>query len=515
MSKEPDNQDERLDALVEAIVKVADGDLSIRVEPSAARDQVDAVITGFNLMTAELQSVHGELEERVRSRTAMLHAANHTMERMALTDALTSLDNRTSLALSIDRALADAADGGLPPALLLLDLDSFKGVNDTLGHSAGDDVLKTMSQRLRRAVREGDVVARLGGDEFAVLLPGATLGRARRVATRIVNALNEGVSLHARDHYFGVSVGITLANAGMSAEELMMQADLAMYAAKTDDHASIRVYEPVLLYSRRLRTIMAAELRAAIEQDQLVLHFQPVVELATGRIEGVEALVRWNHPVRGLLMPDDFIPLAEETGSITDLGAWVLRAALTELKTWQATLELDHRFTVRINISAQELQRLDMIDDVRAILHEFGVSPSRLIFELTETALVTGNELDTYSLRGLHNLGVRLEIDDFGTGYSSISYLRRLPMDVVKVDRSLIGDVASDTAQQEFVSAVLALIHACGMEAVIEGVETREQADVLLRLGCVSGQGYYFSRPVPSEQITALLEADTFTRRHP
>lgn len=502
---EAESQDDRLSTLVEAIIKVAGGDLAVRVEPSPARDQVDAVMTGFNLMAAELQSVHGELEERVKRRTELLHAANHKMERMALTDALTALDNRTALTLAIDRALDDLEVGGQPPALLLLDLDSFKGVNDTLGHSAGDDVLKTMAWRLRRAVREGDVVARLGGDEFAVLLPGATLGRARRVATRIVKALNEGVNLHARDHFLGVSVGIAMASAGTSAEELMVQADLAMYAAKADDHTSIRIYEPVLLYSRRLRTLLAAELRTAIDEDQLVLHFQPVVELASGRIEGVEALVRWNHPMRGLLMPDDFIPLAEETGSITDLGAWVLRAALAALKTWQRDLVLDPRFTVRINISAQELQRIDLIDDVRIVLSEFGVDPSQLIFELTETALVTGNELDTYSLRGLHNLGVRLEIDDFGTGYSSISYLRKLPMDVVKVDRSLIGDVATDPEQQEFVSAVLRLIRACGMEAVIEGIETREQAEMLLRLGCVTGQGYYFSRPVPAEQITVLL----------
>jgi len=246
-------------------------------------------------------------------------------------------------------------------------------------------------------------------------------------------------------------------------------------------------------------------MREAILQDQLTLHYQPVVELATGRIEGVEALVRWNHPERGLLMPDSFIPLAEETGMIVDLGHWVLRNAVRQLRRWQQDLNVDADFNVRVNISTTELQNLDLIEHVRDILRETGVDAANLIVELTESMAVNGGDVDKYSLSGLRRLGVQLEIDDFGTGYSSISYLRKLPVNVVKIDKSLIDGLGADVEQSSFVEAVLHLIHACGLKAVAEGIETAEQAAELVRLGCSSGQGYYFGRPVPASEIQALI----------
>jgi diguanylate cyclase len=229
------------------------------------------------------------------------------------------------------------------------------------------------------------------------------------------------------------------------------------------------------------------------------------VELATGRIEGVEALVRWNHPTRGFIMPDEFIPLAEEAGLISELGVWVLRTAVHQLRHWIDASLVDSRFSVRINISATDLQSLQFIEDVRNVLKETGVQPDQVVLELTEVAIVKGNELDRYSLAGLRGLGVGIEIDDFGTGYSSISYLRRLPVDRVKVDRSLISGLGTDPTQPALVAAVLQLIRACGLEAVWEGVETAEQAELLRGLGCLSAQGYFFSRPVPPEQIPELL----------
>lgn len=490
---------------MEGIVRIASGDLSTRIPHSGARDDVAAVIAGINLMADDLQTIYQELEERVESRTAMLREAQVELERMALTDPLTQLANRTALNSVLSHALAETLRGEMPPALLILDLDSFKGINDTLGHSAGDDVLRVIARRLQEAVRVTDTVARLGGDEFAVMLPKSNLVRARRVANRILKALSESLDIGDLRITCGTSIGVRVAEPGQSADELVMEADTAMYAAKAQPHSAIKVFEPALLYARRLQSLMVTEMREAILHDQLTLHFQPVVELPTGRIEGVEALVRWNHPERGLLMPDQFIPLAEETGMIVELGHWVLRNAVRQLRDWQDRLPLDSEFSVRVNISTTELQNLELIEHVRDILSETGVDAANLIIELTESMAVTGGDVDKYSLSGLRQLGVQLEIDDFGTGYSSISYLRRLPVNVVKIDKSLIDGLGSDEEQGGFVEAVLHLIHACGLKAVAEGIETAEQAEELVRLGCGSGQGYYFGRPAPAEAIEALV----------
>ena len=500
-----DPPDPRLHALVEGIVRIAGGDLTTRIPHSGARDDVAAVIAGINLMADDLQTIYQELEERVESRTAMLREAQVELERMALTDPLTQLANRTALNSVLSHALAETSRGEMPPALLVLDLDSFKGINDTLGHSAGDDVLRVISRRLQDAVRETDTVARLGGDEFAVMLPKSNLVRARRVANRILKALGESLEIGDLRITCGTSIGLRVAEPGQSVDDLVMEADTAMYAAKAQPHSSIKVFEPALLYARRLQSVMITEMREAILQDQLTLHYQPVVELSTGRIEGVEALVRWNHPERGLLMPDSFIPLAEETGMIVDLGHWVLRNAVRQLRRWQQDLSVDANFNVRVNISTTELQNLDLIDHVRDILRETGVDAANLIVELTESMAVNGGDVDKYSLSGLRRLGVQLEIDDFGTGYSSISYLRKLPVNVVKIDKSLIDGLGTDVEQSTFVEAVLHLIHACGLKAVAEGIETAEQAAELLRLGCSSGQGYYFGRPVPASEIEAMI----------
>ncbi|MCZ2404897.1 EAL domain-containing protein [Paenarthrobacter sp. Z7-10] len=508
-------QDHRMEALVEGIVRIAGGDLGVRIDRSAARDDIDAVITGINFMAEDLETIYRDLEQRVTTRTAMLHEAHAAMEQMAMTDQLTTLHNRTALTRLIGQALAEAARGELPPALLLLDLDSFKIINDTLGHLAGDEVLKKVSQRLREAVRNTDAVARLGGDEFAVLLPAATISQAKRAANRILKAVSESIDLGEHTVACGTSIGIQLARSGQSAQDLLLEADTALYAAKTEGRGNVKVFEAVMLQARQLHSMMATELRDAVRDDQLILHYQPVVELATGRIEGVEALVRWNHPTRGLLMPDDFIPMAEETGIIVELGKWVLGSATRQLRRWQIDPQLNSGgFNVRVNLSAHELQRLELVDDVRDTLSASEVQASDVIIEITESAIVTGDNLDQYSLNGLRKMGVRLEIDDFGTGYSSIRYLRRLPVDVVKVDRSLIADLGTDPREGEFVAAILGLIRAAGLKALAEGIETAQQAEELTRMGCLSGQGYFFSRPVPAAEITALLKAGPYKIPH-
>ncbi|MEA3551905.1 MULTISPECIES: putative bifunctional diguanylate cyclase/phosphodiesterase [Micrococcaceae] len=499
------DNDPRLSRLLEGIVRLASGDLTSRIEVSPARDELDAIIMGTNLLAEDLQIIYEELEQRVQVRTRLLHEAHLEMQKMAMQDPLTGLANRSALIDALNAALEADTESDESPVLLMMDLNAFKSINDSLGHSAGDHVLITVGERIRGAVRESDVVARLGGDEFAIVLPSATHDQAGFVGHRILAAVREPIELPGRSLRCGASIGLSAGEPGKTPEDMLMEADVAMYASKAEGQNKLHRFEPGLLLVRRLRSQLVEDLRTAISTDGLTLNYQPVVELGSGRIEGVEALVRWNHPTRGLIMPDEFIPLAEEAGLISELGLWVLRAAVHQLRDWVNASVVDSRFSVRINISATDLQSLQFIEDVRNVLKETGVRPDQVVLELTELAIVKGNDLDRYSLGGLRGLGVGIEIDDFGTGYSSISYLRRLPVDRVKVDRSLITGLGTDPTQPALVAAVLQLVRACGLEAVWEGVETAEQAEILRGLGCLSAQGYFFSRPVPPEQIPELV----------
>lgn len=505
-----DHPDTRLAQLVEGIVKIADGELSTRIPASPARDELDAVIAGFNLMAGELAAAQAELEVRVTTRTGMLMDALRKMELMALTDPLTQLRNRSALETVLESSLATTAVNGAP-AVLLLDLDSFKEINDSLGHGAGDTVLQIVAERLRGSVRKQDTVARLGGDEFAIVLQDTPVERARVVATRIVSALAHPMRVEDTSLTVSASVGVAIPKQDDSAVDLVLYADTAMYAAKKAANSKVAVFSPSLLSTRQMRSTLAAELRNAISNHEMVLHYQPIVEVATGRLIGVEALIRWQHPQRGLLMPDNFIDLAEEIGAMPAMAVWVLETALGCLRRWQQTLPLDPRFTMRVNISATQLQRPELLDDVQRILIMKDIDPRDLVLELTEYSMVTGNEWELYSLRGLRQLGVGLSIDDFGTGYSSISYLRTLPVDGVKLDKSLLGDTSETATQRPFIAAVLQLIRSCKLSATFEGVETWEQARMLAELGCDAGQGYYFSRPVPASGINAALLEDLLT----
>jgi diguanylate cyclase (GGDEF)-like protein len=497
------DDDPRLSQLLEGIVRLASGDLQSRIEVSPARDELDAIIMGTNLLAEDLQIIYEELEQRVEDRTQLLHEAHREMQKMAMQDPLTGLANRSALLTALKSA--QGHNGAGQPVILLLDLDAFKSINDSLGHAAGDQVLTTVARRIRSAVRQTDVVARLGGDEFAIVMPATGADQAAVVGQRILASLKEPIELPDRTIRCGASIGLSVGEPGRSPDDLLMEADIAMYASKAEGRNRLHVFEPGLLLVRRLRSQLLDDLRTAVKGEGLVLHYQPVIELDTGRIEGVEALVRWQHPTRGLIMPDEFIPLAEDAGLISELGLWVLTTAVRQLRQWIDDGLVDSSFSVRVNISASDLQSLRFIEDVRGVLRETAVRPEQVVLELTEVAIVRGNELDRYSLGGLRGLGVGIEIDDFGTGYSSISYLRRLPVDRVKVDRSLIEGLGTDPSQPALVAAVLQLVRACGLEAVWEGVETAEQAEHLRNLGCLSAQGYYFSKPVPPEQIPELL----------
>lgn len=483
---------------------MASGDLTTHIPVSPARDQVDAVITGINLLAGELSEVYADFEQRVETRTQELREAHLQMQQMAMTDPLTKAANRIALRAALGTALGSRT-ADLGPAVLMMDLDGFKDINDAYGHHTGDAVLVGVVERLASASMPDGTVARLGGDEFAVLLPAAGVGLALAVAGRIQEALSARMRVEELDLWPRVSIGIHVAGPDENADDILLRADTAMYVAKADGQSKTKLFEPVMLYSRQLRRETAAQLRQAVPRGELVLAYQPVVELMGGKLQGVEVLVRWNHPTRGLLMPDAFIPLAEETGIILSIGRWVLRAALEQLASWRTLVAPGEQFRMRVNLAASELQSLDLVDYVRRTLRETGTKAADLILEITESAFVAGGDVETYSLKSLQAIGVGLEIDDFGTGYSSISYLRRLPVDTVKVDRALIADITNDNGQLHFVEAVHGLIRAAGMSAVFEGVETFDQAEQLRKIGCCSGQGYYFSRPLSDVQMTELL----------
>ncbi|MEW1822994.1 EAL domain-containing protein [Arthrobacter sp. NPDC080031] len=498
-------EDTRLQQLVDGVVRLAAGDLDARIKPSEDRDDIDAVITGVNLLAEELGYIHSELEERVAARTAMLRRTQVELEQMAKTDALTGLANRTLLTERIQEAILSCTDGGRAPAVLLLDLDSFKAVNDILGHSAGDAVLVEVAKRLRSAVRPQDTVARLGGDEFAILITSATEEEIIRIAHRASEYLQDSMCIGIETVWAMASIGVCVGKPGYRAEALMRDADIAMYQAKARGRNNVQLFQPEMLDAVQERSRITAELRTAVAGGELALLYQPVVELASGRVIGIEALLRWHHPVRGTIMPGSFIGIAEETGLIFELGRWVLHESLAQMGRWSQTDPDLTDFCLHINLSAAELLRTDLLEDISDTLAKYGVDPRRLVLEITETVLMSRGTGQEQVLSRLRELGVGLQIDDFGTGYSSISYLRSLPADTVKVDQSLIKDMESDSRQQNFVSAILQLIFAAGLNATVEGIETAEQAAQLRAMGCLYGQGYFYGYPVPAAKIPHQL----------
>jgi diguanylate cyclase (GGDEF)-like protein len=499
--------DPRLQDLVEGVVRLAAGELSTRISPSERRDDIDAVITGVNLLAEELEHIHSDLEQRVADRTSQLRRTQADLEQMAKTDALTGLANRTLFNERIQEAILASADGGKAPAVLVLDLDSFKAVNDTLGHGAGDAVLIEVAKRLRSVVRVGDTVARLGGDEFAVLITEATEEEILTVATRASKQLQESVSIGSETVWAMASIGVCIGTPGHPVEAMMRDADIAMYQAKAQGRNNVQIFHPHMLDAVRERARIASELRSAVAGGELALHYQPVVELASGRVVGLEALLRWHHPLRGMIMPDSFIHIAEETGLILELGRWVLHEGVAQVQCWSETAPDLTGFQLHINLSAAELLRSDLLEDVRDTLDRHHVAPRRLVLEITETVLMSRGTVQQQVLAGLLDLGVGLQIDDFGTGYSSISYLRSLPADTVKVDQSLIQGIGADPQQQKFVAAILQLISSAGLKAIVEGIETAEQAAQLHAMGCLFGQGYYYGHPLPPEKVLDRLRS--------
>lgn len=419
-------------------------------------------------------------------------------------DTLTGLPNRDLLVERLTQEIKLARRDGVTVGLLYLDLDRFKNVNDAAGHEVGDLLLQQVAQRLRACVRESDTVGRLGGDEFALMLPHVhQAADAARIAEKAIAALGEPFELNGQEAWIGASIGITVfPGDGGSASELLRHADLAMYKAKESGRNTYQFYEAEMMDSVQQRRALESDLRHALDNGELLVHYQPIVELATGRTVHVEALMRWCHPVRGMVSPATFIPVAEEAGLIVEMGAWMLHECCRQIAAWRvAGLHL----AVAVNVSGRQVPQGLPLDLIEATLASHGVPSSAIVFEITESVLLNTSALVKDWLDGVRRLGIELMIDDFGTGYSSLSYLKHFILKSLKVDQSFVSGVVDDPEDQALVGAILAMARSLGLSVVAEGVETPAQRDWLQRHGCQYAQGYLFSRPVDAQTLLVHL----------
>ncbi|HZP58048.1 MAG TPA: EAL domain-containing protein [Dehalococcoidia bacterium] len=433
------------------------------------------------------------------------------LRHQALHDPLTQLANRTRFADRLGHALIRATRTGQLVAVLFMDLDNFKGVNDSLGHSAGDQLLTQVAERVQACLRPGDTVARLGGDEFAILLEDvAAVEDATAVTQRIFEHLEPPFRLEGKELIVRASVGIAVSAPGEAteADALLRDADVAMYVAKSHGKGRYEVFEESMQVSMMERLELLADLQRAVEREEFVLQYQPMVLLKDGHLFGVEALVRWRHPRRGTIPPAEFIALAEESGAILGLGRWVLREACRQARAWQEAQPARTDWTISVNVSVKQLQHAGFVEDVARALADSGLDPSRLILEITESVMMQDVAPMLARLRELKALGVRLAIDDFGTGYSSLSYLREFPFDLLKIDKSFIDDMGAIVRSKELTRAIIELGKTLDLELVAEGIERNDQLARLQTLDCELGQGFYFAQPMDADAILALLAGE-------
>ncbi|HEX2656738.1 MAG TPA: EAL domain-containing protein [Polyangia bacterium] len=431
------------------------------------------------------------------------------LEHQAFFDPLTQMPNRALFMNRLQHLFhrARRAEGGLLFGVLYLDLDRFKGVNDGLGHAAGDELLVEIARRLEKCVRPSDTLARLGGDEFTVLLEDiASEADAVRVADRVRAALSTPFNVSGHEVFSSVSLGIALSSAHYERpEEMLRDADTAMYRAKANGRARHQVFD-VDMHQRAVTLLrLETDLRRAIERRELMPYYQPIIDLQTRQLKGFEALARWQHPTRGLIMPDIFIPVAEETGLITSIGEFMLSEACRQMRVWQQRYPREKPLAISVNVSTKQLAQTNVAEQVQRVLTETGLPPASLTLEITESALIQNLKAGAAVIKQLHDMTVRLHIDDFGTGYSSLSYLHNFPVDTLKVDRSFVSQMENAPHQAEIVKAIVSLAQNLGMGVTAEGVETNAQADALQGLNCTSAQGFLFSRPLPAAEAERLI----------
>jgi diguanylate cyclase (GGDEF)-like protein/PAS domain S-box-containing protein len=429
----------------------------------------------------------------------------------ALHDDLTGLANRSLLRMRIEQALTHWLFQNEPFCLTVVDLDDFKSINDSFGHVAGDTVLKTLAERIGQCTRRGDTIVRLGSDEFAVLLEGVAAedAEAHLIAQRIIDAVQEPMHVEGHELRMRASIGLACVTDRVSqADDIMRNADLALHTAKHSRRGNYVQFE-ISMHDSALRRIeLGAELAHAIENDELQLYYQPTMNIETGELEGVEALLRWAHPEKGFIPPNDFIPIAEESGLIVPIGTWVLRQACNELAKWQVRYPARRALKMNVNLSGRQLDQPDVVEVVKGIVEASGIHPGSLVLEMTESVLMENKSDTIVKMNSLVEMGCQLAIDDFGTGYSSLSYLRQFPIGILKIDRSFVMGLGAEDRREEtaLVQAIVDLAATLQLRTVAEGIETQTQLDELRRMGCDVGQGYLLARPAPAEETRRLIE---------
>jgi len=483
-------------------------DFASRSSQDGAADPAFVIRSGVLFMIVLLTGyLHEESQKSEAALADRLHQSevlNTALEHQALHDLLTRLPNRRLLHERVTQAISAARADDASLALLVIDLDRFKEVNDTFGHQYGDILLQQIGPRLGDLLERGDTVARLGGDEFAVLLPNADADRAERVARTLLRALDRSFSVGESAVDIGGSIGIALApEHGEDADTLLRRADVAMYVAKRSG-SGFAMYSPGQDQHSPDRLAMVGQLRRAIEMDELALVYQPKVDLDTRRCVGVEALIRWQHPQHGAVPPDQFIPLAEQTGLIKAVSQWVLNTALCQAREWLA-VGID--VPIAVNLSMRDLHDPDLPQTVAGLLHHWQVPPSQLVVEITENGLMADPTRALQTITALRLMGIRIAIDDFGTGYSSLAYLKRLPVDELKIDRSFVRELATDDDDLAIVRSTIGLGHDLGLTIVAEGIEDGRTWERLHRLGCDVAQGYFIGRPMPASALVTSLTA--------
>lgn len=477
------------------------------------------------LAVASITTVYdGHLEAKSQLHTSALEMANFQLQHQATHDALTGLPNRVLLLDRLSRSVLASKRQEARFAVLGMDLDRFKNINDSLGHSAGDELLREVARRLRSTLREQDTIARMGGDEFVLVLESAAdMASVEQVINRIVEAVSIPYEIQSVVVQTTPSIGVCFyPRDGETAETLLSHADEAMYFAKQQGRNNHQYFSSEMAVFSSQRLQLEADLRDAVKYQQFELHYQPKVDIRTGAVTSTEALIRWRHPTRGLIAPDQFIPIAEETGLILPIGEWALREACRQARAWQvAGLPF---LRMAVNLSPIQFRQDRLFDAVRKALNDNGLDARHLELELTEACVMSNSDASAAILERLSRLGVLISIDDFGTGYSSMSYLRKFPIDKLKIDRSFIKDLSSSQEAASIVQAIISLAHCLKLKVVAEGVETAEQLAILHRLGCDQYQGYHFSKPLPSHGLEELVQAiglirpssgyDEFVRTH-